>query len=152
MPIGHIKSIDHKTLLSVLDELDDSLFILSHDWKFLYANATALDRFKASGEAILGRNIWTHYTSLDQTPLQLAARKTMADKRQREVEDYYAFTGRWYRSKIIPSKSGVIIHGTDVTEKKQITDMNKSLILTLEQALDMGASRKKDQKRPESTS
>lgn len=132
-------------LLAAFDELPDAVVVLDSDWNYRYTNKAALDRLKQAigSSRVIGQNIWKLRPKIVGTPFEKMVRASMRDKRERELEDYYPDSGVWYRSRIIPAGSMVILHIIDITSLKQTEASNQRLTKLLDSALDMDWDRSK---------
>ncbi len=117
----------HAQLNSVMNSTSDGVMELGHDWTVLYGNrkaVTTLPDFK------LGRNYWTCFPAVRNTPTETGLRKTMEERVETAFESYYQPYDLYYRVRVYPTESGISIFFADVTSEKTLQSQ-----LALEQVL-----------------
>jgi PAS domain S-box-containing protein len=112
------------TLRTVLEAVNDSLFMIDNNGTVLALNTTTAERFRKRPEEILGENIY------DLMPEQLAkARRSHQEEAIQSgkvvrFEDERA--GRWVESTLYPVDKDlpdrIVIYGRDITERKRLEE------------------------------
>lgn len=104
---------------SVLASINDSFMMVDSSWRLIYVNQKAADIYELTRERLLGRVIWEAIPELavpaSRKPLEEAVRK----QEELHTEYYHAESQRWFEKRIYPSRSGVSLFVSDITERKQ---------------------------------
>lgn len=104
---------------SVLASINDSFVMVDRDWKFVYVNQKAADMYGQPKEKLLGRVLWSALPELAVDPYQSQMREAAEVQQEFQTEYFHPPSGRWFEKRIYPSKTGVSVFATDITERKQ---------------------------------
>jgi PAS domain S-box-containing protein len=110
------------SLFQALEDMEDGLYTLDQDWKFIYLNDIALKSVNKTREELIGRVIWDISPHILNHPFHKILREAMSSQKITEVEDYFPFSGRWYKVKLFPSRDSVTIMYQDVTDLKAVRE------------------------------
>ena len=103
-------------LRSVLESTTDSVFTLSHDWRFTFLNRRAIEQISAPHD-LIGQVFWDAFPDRVGNPAWEAYRRCMTDRAPAEAERTYA--GRHYVVRAFPSADGgITVFFRDVTEER----------------------------------
>ncbi|MGV8969325.1 MAG: PAS domain-containing protein [Microbacteriaceae bacterium] len=120
MVVAQANRREVETLLeSTLNEMTDGLVIVDDSWKITFVNSHLADMVGSDVSALLGNSMWEAVPDLDGT--ELAASFRAAVERQTTVRIKYEWVdrGMWVDSTAYPSRGGLAIHLSDVTELEE---------------------------------
>src|ERR1700761_3998568 len=88
---------------TILERVSDGVAGLDREWRYTYANESALRLLKRRADEVLGRRIWELYPATVGTPFYQAMQQAMAKQDVAYVETYYPPLGSWFECRIYPS-------------------------------------------------
>jgi len=103
---------------SVLDRVSDGFVALDKDFNYTYVNASAGKLLGRQPADLIGKNYWQEYPKAKNTPFPTAYSRAMDTQENIILEDYYEFWDRWFVNRIYPSKDGITIFFSDITDQK----------------------------------
>ena len=103
----------------LLERLSDAFFSLDAEWRFSYANIRTAEIVDRPRETLIGKNIWVEFPPFVRTPFYAACHRALAEQRLELSQDYNPANDRWFESRIYPSREGVSVFASDVTESKR---------------------------------
>jgi PAS domain S-box-containing protein len=106
-------------VMHTLENLDDALFVLDREWRFIYLNAQAVRHARQPASALLGRSIWAKYPQLLGTALEAHYHRAMAEQKPAHFEMAGLVTGRWLEVHAYPSPDALVIYSRDASERKR---------------------------------
>ncbi|WP_067032954.1 PAS domain-containing protein [Allomuricauda sp. CP2A] len=119
--------IEEKELVSQLDftlnSISDGIISLDRDWHYTYANGNAAAIVDRAPENLIGKHIWTEFPDIVETPFYNLALKAFETQQKQELEEYYAPFGKWFENRFYPSKEGLTIFFSDITERKRAEEL-----------------------------
>ena len=108
-----------RRLVDLLETMSDGFVSLGRDWRYQYVNRQAAALFGREPADLLGRHIWTEFPEGIGQPFHLAYERAMGEGVSIHFEDYYQPWGRWFENRIFPTRDGISIFFSDITEHKQ---------------------------------
>ncbi|MBK6980516.1 MAG: PAS domain S-box protein [Betaproteobacteria bacterium] len=108
-----------RRLDSVLESMHDGFVALDRDWCYTYVNSRAAEIFGRERDSLVGKHIWTEFPDGVGQPFHQAYEAAAKDGRPRTFEEYYPPFDRWFENRVYPSKEGLAIFFTDITERKR---------------------------------
>ncbi|MEO7010217.1 MAG: ATP-binding protein [Caldimonas sp.] len=119
-------------LTNLLGSITDALLTLDHEWRFTFVNGEALRILRRPSDNIIGCNIWEELPELAGTELQRELRQAMQAATGSRFEVFYAPWKGWLGVNCYPSKAGLSIYFSDVTQKRKDQDALRELNADLE--------------------
>lgn len=104
----------------ILESISDAFITLDNNWVYTYVNQKAailLNREKP--EDLLGKHIWTEYPEGIGQPFYHNYIRAKETNQTIVFEDFYQPWDRYFENRIYPSKNGLSIYFTEVTERKR---------------------------------
>ncbi len=108
-----------EALAQVLADLVDHFAVYDREWRYTYVNDGALKILGKSREDLLGRSIWDLFPDAIGNHYYRALLAAAADRRPRQVENYYAPFDQWFDNYIYPTDVGIAVFATDITARKR---------------------------------
>jgi two-component system, NtrC family, response regulator HydG len=102
---------------SVLERVSDAFVSLDADWCYTHVNEKAGKIFGRRPGDLVGRHIWTEFPEGVGQNFYHAYHRAMREQVPIHLEEFFPPWGRWYENRIYPSKDGLSIFFTDVTER-----------------------------------
>jgi PAS domain S-box-containing protein len=126
-------------LANVLERVSDAFVSLNDVWQYTYVSAKAAEIFGRKPEELLGKHIWTEFPEGVGQKFHHAYYKALADQVPIFLEEYYPPWDRWYENRIYPSKNGLSIFFTDVTERRKAEENRTRLVALTQETTDLVA-------------
>ena len=114
--------IAHRRVADVLDHIGELFIACDTEWRITYLNrrtARYLQPLGVTTEEVIGKPIWEAIPGLAGTPFQKAAEEAAAQQTDVEVEAEFPALGRWFVSRISPTRDGIVSYTRDITERKR---------------------------------
>ncbi|MDR7867291.1 MAG: MASE3 domain-containing protein [Sporomusaceae bacterium] len=107
----------NRRLTETLASISDGLFILDNDWRVVYANPAAIERYGFKGfEGELGRSLWDIYP--DAQPFYDQYHKAKRENAAVYFEAVSPDTGRWVEVHAYPAPEGLSVYIRDIGERR----------------------------------
>ncbi|WP_040396168.1 PAS domain-containing protein [Cesiribacter andamanensis] len=124
------------SLCSTLDHISDALVALDSNWMYTYANKKACSLLDLSEQELVGRHIWQEvFPAKVGGQFYQDCQAALASQQLRVSENPYGPGGpdqRILESRIYPSKEGLLIFFSDLTEKRALEQKAQSAKKQLE--------------------
>lgn len=120
----------------VLEGLGDGLVVLDSDLRYRYVNALTLQLMERTEEEVLGKSFYDLYPNLQGTSFEEAMQTALREQRQAETDIFYPRNGRWWRTFINPTESGLTVYYRDITHLKQAEEVQERLAAIVESSED----------------
>jgi PAS domain S-box-containing protein len=121
----------HKLVINTLESMTDAFVSLDKNWRYTYMNKRAGEIFNRDPAKMIGKHIWTEFPEGIGQPFHLAYEKAFKEQKFIQLEEYYPPYDKWFENRIFPSKEGISIFFSDVTERKKneekLTNANRVL-------------------------
>lgn len=119
--------LEEKELVSQLDftlnNISDAIVSLDTDWHYTYVNKNAAAIVGRTPEDLIGKHIWTEFPDMVEMPFYTLAIKAFETQQKQELEHYYSPLDKWFENRFYPSKEGLTIFFSDITEKKRTEEL-----------------------------
>jgi PAS domain S-box-containing protein len=109
----------NQQLNEILESIQDDLFVLDRDWKFVYASRSFVSKLGKEPEDFVGNKVWEMLPEHLGTVLEENFRAAMDEREIRRFEIPGQYTNIWYRMTVFPSAEGITVLGMDITERKR---------------------------------
>jgi PAS domain S-box-containing protein len=103
---------------ALLERISDGFVGLDRDWNYVYINRKGAELLGRTPEQLIGKHIWTEFPDGVGQPFHLAYERAMREQTPIRIEEYYPPFGRWFENRIYPSKDGLSIFYSDITDLK----------------------------------
>jgi PAS domain S-box-containing protein len=136
--VSERKRAAHKTrllleqLTNILGSITDGFLTLDRDWRFTFVNSEALRMLGRPSDRLVGSNIWAELPQLIGSDLQSGLRKAMAAEKGCYFEVFYGTWNGWIGVNCYPSKTGLSIYFSDVTQRRKDQDALREMNVGLE--------------------
>jgi len=122
--IGRMYVVEELSILknqTVLDNMTDGFVTIDANWCYAYINKTAEQLFQMDVHNI-GTDIWTEQPEGFGVPFHPAYEEAMREQTQKVIPVYISWVDRWFENRIYPSKDGLHLLFSDITERKAEDD------------------------------
>ncbi|RDI72170.1 bacterio-opsin activator domain-containing protein [Halopelagius longus] len=113
-------AIERQTLRSTLEEvferIEEGVYGLDEQWRITSANPNAARLLGATPEDVVGRSVWTLF---EDDYVRAQYERARYKREPATFEAVHAPTGAWYEHRVYPSRNGVSVYLTDVTERRE---------------------------------
>jgi PAS domain S-box-containing protein len=117
---------------NVLESMADAFVALDTQWCYTYVNRKAAATFNRTQEYLIGKHIWTEFPEGIGQPFYHAYYRSVAERRDITLEEYYPPYDRWFENRIYPLADGLAIFFSDVTDRKReklaLEQLNRELL------------------------
>lgn len=110
-------------LASVLAATSDAFASLDRRLRVLTLNRAAVAHLGAAREALVGRSLIEALPAEVSATVEPALRAALAGGRMVSVEVNYRPSGRWFNLRCYPAQHGLLVFGSDITERKDAEQM-----------------------------
>ncbi len=118
----HSQKLSSRTYVqfrNVLESMADAFVALDTQWCYTYVNRKAAAIFSRTQEYLIGKHIWTEFPEGVGQPFYHAYYRSVAERTDITLEEYYPPYDRWFENRIYPLADGLAIFFSDVTERKR---------------------------------
>jgi PAS domain S-box-containing protein len=109
----------NQQIYNILETITDAFFALDRQWRFTYINPQAEPFLQKTRSQLLGRNIWEMFPGLVGTIFFEKYHQAVSDGVSVEFEGFYARHDTWYEVHAYPSKDGLSVYFTDISDRKR---------------------------------
>lgn len=114
-----IKQTEH-ILRESLNRIKESFISLDNNWKYTFVNTSAHETHPQGIENVIGKTIWEVHPELLGTDFETAYKNAMKTQEPGEIESYYTPMGMYFSGRFYPSKEGITIIYSDISERKKL--------------------------------
>ncbi|MCE9660782.1 MAG: PAS domain-containing protein [Burkholderiales bacterium] len=132
------KAAEHATrlladrLASILGSITDGFLTLDRDWNLTFVNNEALRILGREEDELIGRSLWAEFPEMAKTQLGRGLRLAMSARSGNSFEAYHAPWSAWIGVHCYPSKVGLSVYFSDVTQRRRDQDALRGLNSDLE--------------------
>lgn len=129
MPKDNIKELrianaELKLLNNIIERVNDGIVALDNDWRYTYVNARAARLLQRENtQDLIGKDIWTEYPEGVGQPFHQAYLEAYKTQQVIVFEEYYPPWAQWFENRVYPSKDGLTIYFTEITERKKAEEV-----------------------------
>lgn len=102
----------------ILDRINDGIVAFDAGMNYIYVNQKGGELLGRNPKDLVGKNYWAEYPEARGTTFANAYLRALETQEMIVIEDYYAPFQRWFENRIYPSKEGLTIFFTDITDRK----------------------------------
>jgi PAS domain S-box-containing protein len=118
--------------IAALDQIESQVVVLDREWLCVFVNQSTLKNLNKTRSELIGKRYWELYPGVVGTSVDLAVRSAFVHRQKTSLEYYYAKYRRWYKIDIIPSRSSLTVHATDITIARRSKLIGDKLLGTLD--------------------
>lgn len=115
----------HESLSNTLDKLLEGCQVISHDFRYLYLNDTALIHARKSREELLGKTMMEAYPGIEHTTLFSVLRTCLKEHASNRIENKFVYpdgSSGWFDLRIDPVAEGLVIFSQSLTVRKALEE------------------------------
>ena len=117
---------------TTLNNISDGFVSLDTNWCYTFVNKKAGEFLGRSPQSLIGKHIWTEFPDGVGLPFYNAYYKAVETKKTIYFQEFYEPFQKWFENRIYPSKNGLTIYFTDITERKNSEENNQMLLSLIE--------------------
>lgn len=117
---------------AVLERINDGIVIFDREMNYAFVNKRGGELLGRQPGELIGKNYWQEYPEAKGTPFANAYLQALETQQPIAFEDYYAPWDRWFENRIYPSRDGLAIFFTEITERKRAERLLKAELQVLE--------------------
>ena len=103
----------------LLERVSDGFVAFDAGMNYTYVNQKGAEMLGRTPADLVGKNYWVEFPEAKGTPFAEAYVRALKTQEPLVIEDYYAPWDRWFENRIYPSKEGISIFFTEITERKR---------------------------------
>ncbi|HXX78301.1 MAG TPA: PAS domain-containing protein, partial [Ktedonobacteraceae bacterium] len=103
----------------LFDSLNEGVYILDTDWRFIYVNSKAAEIQGRPREELLGKNIWELYPEAVETVSYAQAHHAISENTPVNYEAYFSQLKTWFECRMYPCTEGLVVLLQDISERKR---------------------------------
>ncbi|MFO1057152.1 MAG: HWE histidine kinase domain-containing protein [Dongiaceae bacterium] len=105
---------------TILESISDAFFAVDREWRIVYANRRALQFWRTSAAAVLGRPLWDCFPQLLGQPPEIGFRRAMAEGTMVEFETVSPISRGWVSTSAYPAEGGgLAVYFRDIAARKR---------------------------------
>ncbi len=101
----------------ILERISDGFVSLDTDWKYTYVNSVASKLLGKMPHELIGHVIWEVFPEAKAHTFFNLFQKALETQEAQTIREYYEPLNCWFEVRIYPSKEGITVFFTDITEK-----------------------------------
>ena len=120
--IGALSETLHRSrrrLEGLLQSIDEGFVVFDEDWRYRYVNDRAAELLRQSASSMVGRVIWDLFPDIVGTDIETHLRRASTRSEPVTFETFYRPYGRWFRTRVFPSREGFSALLEDITDRKR---------------------------------
>jgi PAS domain S-box-containing protein len=118
----------------LLQNMREGILVIGHDWKYIFANSSVIDRSIYSSEELLGYTMMEKHPGIEKKEIFKTLKHCMEQRQAQVLEYQYTFPDGlkgWLEMSIQPVPEGLLILSIDINDRKksakEIERVNKKL-------------------------
>jgi len=105
--------------MEILESMSDALYTLDEQWRITYVNRKTEELWDKRREDLLGQHIWTVFPQAVGTAACQACQRAMQERQSVSLEYFSPIIKRWLDVRAYPNGTGLVVHFSDITARKQ---------------------------------
>lgn len=101
----------------MVERITDGFYSLDRECRYLFLNDKACDIIQHTREEVLGKTVWDIFPDLVGSAVYKAFMKALDEQVYVQLTEHYEVTGIWKDIHVYPSKEGLSVFVSDVSEK-----------------------------------
>lgn len=114
-----------RKLVHTLESMSDAFYMLDNDWRFIYLNSEAERLLQCPRGNLVGQVLWEACPYLLGSRFEMECRQAMEQHRPAAFEELYVPVHRWKALRIFPSREGLAVYFTDISERKRLQEIER---------------------------
>jgi PAS domain S-box-containing protein len=111
--------VSNQRIFNILESITDGFFALDCQWRFTYLNPQAEPLLQRTRAELLGKNIWEVFPETVGSIFYEKYHQAVSEQVSVEFEGFYAPLNQWREIHAYPSKDGLSVYFTDISDRKQ---------------------------------
>jgi PAS domain S-box-containing protein len=131
-PEGDQATTAAKNDYAVLERINDGIVVFDSQMNYTFVNQRGGELLGRRPGELIGKNYWQEYPEAKGSPFANAYVRALETQQPIVFEDYYAPWDRWFENRIYPSRDGLAIFFTEITERKRAERLLQAELQVLE--------------------
>jgi PAS domain S-box-containing protein len=110
------------SVADVLDHIQDGVFVLDAEGRFVFVNSAAARILTRPRESLLGKNIWEVFPQAVGGRSHLEYQRLQVEPGTREYEEFFPGIGRWIEMRVWSRNGRLTASSRDVTERRAMDE------------------------------
>lgn len=106
-----------------LNNISDGIISLDTDWNCTYINGNAATIIGKKPSSLIGKNIWKEFPDILGASFRETSMKAFRSQEKQESQEYYEPFDKWFENRFYPSKEGLTIFISNITETKNAEEL-----------------------------
>lgn len=102
----------------VLESITDAFVALDRQWRFTYVNDRAAQYLGRPKKELIGQNMWDLIPEMVGTEAYRLTHEAVERQEAVHYENFVPTFGRWFMTHAYPTKEGLALYGSDITDRK----------------------------------
>lgn len=116
--ISSLRRIERERSL-ILESILDYFYVLDHDFRFTYVNASASEVMGIPADELLGRNIFDVFPALAEENFYRYVKQALETRQPVHFEYYSKVVDTWFDESLYPTEEGLTVFFKSLTERKK---------------------------------
>ncbi len=110
--------VSNQRIADILESITDGFFAIDRNWIVTYWNKEAERLLFKSREEMMGKNLWEMFPEAIPLKFYSEYHRSLAENISIRFEEYFAVLDMWIGVSVFPSKEGLSVYFSDITEEK----------------------------------
>src|SRR5215203_859451 len=106
-------------LTSILERISDAFFSVDTEWRFTYLNSHVARLVGKTKGDMIGKSLWEEFPAFNEPTFRTRYEQAMKTQQPLSFEVYSPLVDHWFRGHAYPSRNGLSVYYTDVTNEKR---------------------------------
>ncbi len=107
---------------NILETITDAFYTVDNDWNITYINKETEKLYQIEKENYIGTNLWDVFPNSKSTGFYPEYIKAMTGRVSVHFKEYAPSVHKWIQVNAYPTKDGLAIYHTDITEQKKLEE------------------------------
>jgi PAS domain S-box-containing protein len=116
-----------RRLEGLLQSIDEGFVVFDEDWRYRYVNDRAAELLQQPASSMVGRPIWDVFPDIVGTDIETQLRRAATRSEPVTFDAFYRPYGRWFRTRVFPTREGFSALLEDTTDRKQAEEASLRL-------------------------
>jgi diguanylate cyclase (GGDEF)-like protein/PAS domain S-box-containing protein len=116
----------HRKISHILESITDAFIAFDNDWRYTYVNSKVEELLGRKRDELLGKVVWEEYPHIIGSDLYHKYHEAVRTQKMVAFEQYSPLTNKWLLVRVYPTKEGLAVYSTDITERREADSLLRS--------------------------